>query len=102
MPRGVNGQIPAARSAGRFQPPRRPAPTATFRALEGNPISSWALALYVFLFGSLTVEFIMIHSGVRFSLVGPVFILMFLVYLVSGHLFRFAEGSSSFIPAQGG
>jgi O-antigen ligase len=74
-----------------------PAPAVTFRALTSNPISSWALALYVFLFGSLTVEFFMIHAGVRFPLVGPLFIVMFLIYLVSGQPFRFAQ-TSFFLP----
>jgi hypothetical protein len=33
--------------------------------MRSNPISGWALANYVFLFGSLTVELFVIHSGVR-------------------------------------
>jgi len=96
LPQGVGVPIPPTRGV-RIQPTSMPAPATTFRALVSNPISSWALALYVFLFGSLTVEFIMIHGGVRFPLVGPFFIVMFLIYLVSGHPLRFAQ-TKFFLP----
>jgi len=51
----------------------------------------------VFLFGSLAVEFFMIHAGVRFPLVGAFFIPIFLLYLVSGQPFRFAQ-TPFFLP----
>jgi O-antigen ligase len=71
--------------------------TGAYWPLQSNPISSWALALYVFLFGSLTVEFFMIHAGVRFPLVGVCFVLMFIVYMLSGQQFRFVH-TSFFLP----
>jgi O-antigen ligase len=88
--------IPPTRGA-RIQPTRMSAPAATFRPPQSNPLSGWALALYVFLVGSLAVEFIVIHGGVRFPLVGPLFILMFLIYLVSGQPLRFAQ-TRFFLP----
>ena len=98
MPPAVDVGVPTRPARGvKIQPRKPPAPAIQFWPLVSNPISGWALALYVFLFGSLTVEFFVVHSGVRFPLVGTFFILLFLVYLVSGHPFRFAQ-TSFFLP----
>ena len=80
-----------------LQSAKMPALAPTFQPIESNPFCSWALAFYVFLFGSLSVEFFMTHAGIHFPLVGPCFILIFLVYLFAGRPLRFAE-TRFFLP----
>src|SRR5260370_40615060 len=96
LPRGVGAAVPSPRGV-RIQPTRMPPPAIRFRTLESIPLSTWALALYVFLFGSLAVEFFVIHSGVRFPVVGAFLIVIFLMYLVSGHPLRFTQ-TPFFLP----
>jgi O-antigen ligase len=55
----------------------------------GNPISTAALAMYIFLFGSLTAEFLSVYGRVHFPLVAISFVGMVIFYLAAGTPFRF-------------
>jgi O-antigen ligase len=92
---GAVGVAPLA--SPQLESAKMPALAPTSRPIESNPFGSWALAFYVFLFGSLSVEFFMIHAGFRFPLIGPCFILIFLIYLFCGRPLRFAE-TRFFLP----